>query len=94
MGGEAAELTQEPEQATPADELEIATASSDPAVIPGKNYPLVIRSGNEPGAKLLVAIDDQGVLTYGEDYDPDAAAVVFWDALARNMPDFRTQPQD
>jgi hypothetical protein len=79
------ELTEaEPEQATPADELEIATA--DPSVIPGKNYPLVIR-GPDPEARPLVMVDDRGEITYGEDYEPDEAARIFWEAMATQMPE-------
>jgi hypothetical protein len=76
----------EPEQATPADELEIAAAAADPSIIPGKNYPLVIRAG-AVDAPVLVAVDDQGELTYGEGYEPDEAARIFWEAMATQMPE-------
>lgn len=92
MGGEAAELVGEPEQGIPADELEVAKFA-DPALAEAKNYPLVIRAGSSD-APVLVAIDDQGELTYGEGYEPDEAARIFWEAMADGMPDgFKSPPQ-
>lgn len=85
MGGEGAKLTGEPEQATPADELEVAS-DAEP-----KNYPLVIRAGDND-APVLVAIDDHGEITYGEGYEPDEAARIFWEAMSAQMPPgFRLQ---
>lgn len=39
-----------------------------------------------PNGKMLVRIHADGSLEYGEDYDPDKAAKVFWEALAANAP--------
>ena len=39
-----------------------------------------------PRGELLVAIQLDGQLTYGEAYTPDEAAQTFWQAVAKNRP--------
>lgn len=84
MGGEQPEGWTEltAEQATPADELEVAEAAAD--LEPG-NYPLVVR--NPDTSALLVAVHNDGSITYGEGYDPDEAARAFWIAVGAATPD-------
>jgi hypothetical protein len=39
-----------------------------------------------PGGKFLVKLWPDGRLEYGEGYDPDEAAKVFWEAIASHFP--------
>jgi hypothetical protein len=49
----------------------------------GKFYePPTVLEIRKSDNSILVSIGPNGVLTYGPDYTPDAAAVVFWEALA------------
>lgn len=49
---------------------------------------LTISSRADPGGpnKPLVTIRNDGVLIYGEGYEPDAAARTFWEAMALHAP--------
>lgn len=38
---------------------------------------------NAPNGELLVSINNEGQITYGLHYTPDAAAIAFWAAMAK-----------
>ena len=40
------------------------------------------------GPEPLVTVKCDGTITYGKDYEPDKAARIFWEAMARNAPKF------
>lgn len=51
-------------------------------VIPDQASVMEIR----PQGKLMVRVLPTGEIEYGEDYDPDEAARIFWNAIAKHMP--------
>lgn len=53
-------------------------------------YPLMIQG---EGGKPLVTIKADGTLIYGEGYNPDEAAQIFWKAMAHYFPS-RTSPEE
>lgn len=46
------------------------------------NYALVIQGETH----MLVGVRLDGTIEYGEGYEPDAAARIFWDALGQSIP--------
>lgn len=39
--------------------------------------------------QMMVRLDEDGSLTFGENYEPDEAARIFWQAVTANMPPIR-----
>lgn len=49
---------------------------------------------NRPTGELLVQFKSDGVLEFGDTYEPDEAARIFWEAMSRNAPHAGGQGSD